>query len=539
MENDEIALDPAYVSWSPNSRKIAMIRNNRAMVWDVRSGELLFVYIQENQDEGRDVERERLTGISWMPSNQELFVESLYYDHTIVAVIEVETGGVLKSVDIGRNSGISWIFPDGTKMEEYSQGNFGCRFTSIVDTISWEWAGGYGACEFERLPDPNHNRSQYAVSEGGIIHILDGNTLETVYELDSPVDTTAQFVWSADDSKFVVLTRAELQIWDVALREMIAKNTFVSGMDWWRGDASINILGWNSDGRYFAIDNDGAVSLWDMRTKQTANVLYGEWFIGFPQWGAPNSSEIVTVEGDRYFAIPKIIIRDALTGDVFRSTEDGVAYLISPSAWSPDGGYMAGVRGRRDMGDAIDVVDIATMDIMITIESEREVESVIWHPFHNMLILTTYDEETEQYFIDINDVLTGEQLFSMPMDESTVSLSFAGNLLAMENDGAITVWSLARNGDEITLEQVYEFAYDGVSLREVRWHQYENKMAAVGTVNDDETYLYFWDLSGAEPMMMTAAVPAEIVEFAWRPDGTITFATVDDDNTINILEEIP
>jgi WD40 repeat protein len=255
----------------------------------------------------------------------------------------------------------------------------------------------------------------------------------------------------------------------------------------------------------------------------------------FPQW-VTNRLEIVAAEMPG-ITLPSItVFHDALTEDVIQTLEVQLEYM----ALNPDGRYFAGVEsGYNGQTFVVTIWDIEGNSRLLSVEQLHTVENIIWHPFHNMLIVTTHDGDREHYFIDFYDVLTGEQLFSMLVDESILSLNSIGNLLAMESDGAITVRSLARNGDEITLEQVYEFSYEGVDLREVRWHQREDKMAAIGTVDDGETYLYFWDLSGAEPMMMTAAVPAEIVEFAWRPDGTITFATVDDDGVIHIWEEMP
>jgi WD40 repeat protein len=262
-----------YIMWSPDSRKIASLNNDRVLMWDVRSGELLFVFMQEEDDyAGREGERVNIGGIWWMPDNEMLLIEhdDLYNNRTQVFFLGSQTDETVVGIDIGRYSRIRWISPDGTKMEIYSMGNQGYQHTNIVDVNSWEWTGGYSAGEFERLPDPNNDRSLYTVSEGGNIHLLDGNTLETVDKLDGQADSMAQFVWSPDDSKFAVLTRAELQVWDVNSREMIARNAYVS-RDYSDEVPVMGVIGWSTDGRYLA---GNGIRIWDMQTRQLANVLY-------------------------------------------------------------------------------------------------------------------------------------------------------------------------------------------------------------------------------------------------------------------------
>jgi WD40 repeat protein len=241
------------------------------------------------------------------------------------------------------------------------------------------------------------------------------------------------------------------------------------------------------------------------------------------------------------------VIRDALTGDIVYSLQERYDLVaLSPG----DGRYLAGARYSFDTGTAIvEIWDRALNALETRIEYAAPIETLLWHPNGEMLVTLVYDRIGDQYMLVIDDLATGELLFSMPIDEGSIALSHDGSLLSHEHDGAVTVYPLAEMlATGVAMDAAnagLEFAYPGVVFDRVRWHPSEQIFAVIGEVrmgdhenSPVEDYLYIWDISAETHTVTTARVLNTLVDFTWRPDGTLVYATRNDRGVIHLWEQI-
>jgi WD40 repeat protein len=544
LQDDERALDPDQVYWSSNSRKIAAISNDRVLAWDARTGGLLFAFLNDDSapDSGG---REGLDTIWWMPHSETFLVETdgSWPEPIFMYELNAGTGEMLNSGGTDGRIIAVRLTPDGSKLII----NFLRHDISgyhEVDTSTWAYGPlfhiGY---PFFSEPVWNSDGSLIAHSKDtGMVQILDGNSFEPINEFHSQIGIIQQFVWSPNGHELAILTAAELQVWNIFSGEMLAEFNKVGGNQSW--NAEMGVAGWSADGQYFATtvkDLGHAISIWDVSSRQNVSILYSP-IISFQQWSSSSRSEMITVEDALYYPT-QTIIRDASTGEIVYSLNENYN-LVSSSPG--DGRYLAGVKN-GDAAATIEIWDRALNALEGRVEYPARIETLLWHPSGDMLVAVTVNEvnDVRNYTLAINDVITGERLISKRINEGEIALSFDGDLLAHSGNGLVTVYPLAQMLDIGFELDGLQFAYPGVVFETVHWHPTEAIFAVVGEVrmgdyenSPREDYLYIWDISAATHTVQTARVLNSLVDFAWRPDGTLVYATRNDWGVIHLWEQV-
>lgn len=543
LRADEEGTD-RFARWSPNSRKIAATINDRVFVWDVRSGNLLFTWERESE-EYDDTGRNPVNDIWWSPDSAILYLQTVttQYVRTPTAVIALDpTTGVVVNNAVSSSLGLiaTGLSPDGLRTVASSGMYQGFTRVWVEDvnseaSVETDHLGRYPLFS----PDGTLFVGYVGYPYRETIQLYDNHSFEVVSNLDTGTPYVKQVAWSPDGQKLAVLSFSELQIWDVLSGTMSADDQALGDMRFL--DRSV----WSKDGRIFVASSSSGITVFeltalhlqDTQTQQQVSTIYtpNHWSDD-AQWFQGSGAYIVTVE-DGMERQMTTRLWNALTGEEVFSLQTTYDTL----AQSLDGRYLATVTNMQNGAAGISVWDMALNDLVVGFEHPLPVETVLWHPENSLLLLspTVNDGLAHRYLLDFYDATTGQSLHSMPIDGGALSLSADGTFLAQEHDGSVVVYSLVRMGDTVTTDVVQTFTFPGVTFRDVRWHRSESTFAAVGTVSaDNSSYLYIWDLTQAPYNVLTADLPSDLLDYAWRDDGQLVLASGQND-AIQLWEEIP
>jgi len=241
--------------------------------------------------------------------------------------------------------------------------------SGIVNDVAWH------------PTDPN----KLAIASGyRIVRIINITTPEGWIFPDSG-ELVDSISWSPDGTKLAGAVRRTppnfppnvVLIWDAATGENLS--TFTGHSD------LVSTLSWSPDGsRIISGSADTTAIIWDVATSTPLITLEPfEGLITAVTW-SPDSSQVATASVDGYPSQSEIQIWNSASGELLATYTGGHVVDI---AWSPVGNQLAIADG-----NTMQILDIATGQIVETVQQSGRVNSLAWSPDGNKLAYGGVDD---------------------------------------------------------------------------------------------------------------------------------------------------
>jgi WD40 repeat protein/class 3 adenylate cyclase len=299
--NADVPLGINYISWSPDSRRIATVDTpfGPVTIWDAQSGEALLTIQTGNAP---DV---YVQDVFWSPDGSQIVVTS--WDQ-LAKIFDTISGEKL----------LTFTGHVGEPPIRFAQ--------------STVLAGGGWSPDGSRI-----------VTMGSLVRIWDAHSGKELVNFEPTRDAFLMPRWSPDGTRIATCSMPEvLQIWDATTGKSI-----IGGFTWNTADVAIGdpmtfCMGseWSPDGQRILTDQyagGGTASIWDAKTGKkilTYNQISGP--ITMPTW-SPNGLRIATGTDSGI-----VKIWDSRSGATLFSLSMPVAAnsLLYNLAWSPDGTHL-------------------------------------------------------------------------------------------------------------------------------------------------------------------------------------------------------
>ncbi len=475
------------IIWSPDgNRLVTASTDNTAKIWDRKTGALL----ASLQGHARRVE-----DISFSPDGKKLATAST--DNT-AKIWDSQTGALLSTLKCHPNflQRVLWS-SDGRKLIAASDSIFdfgsirvwtitnGGIFTNTKDIIG---------SHFSLSPDS----TKLAVDsyEPNSVKIFD---LETGELLDTMIirgGSVADIAWSPDGTRLATMSSDNTtKIWDTKTGETLKEfkateyHPRLARILWSADSAKLTIWGAKSS----------LVSIRDSISNELITTVSQGWddYTGGPVWN-PDSTKLATI-GDNSDAS----IWDGKTGKkltVFERPQGSIRKI----AWSPDGNYLAGLRGSDGL-----IWNEKTGKILVTLKGQpRKAKGVLWS-LDGSRFAKLFNDKIEIWDGDKGSLLTIlEQQDNDRIDR--VSWSPDGRLATLSLDNTINIWD-GKTGELLNILEGHSEKMDSVS-----WSFDGSRLATLS-----RNQIKIWD--GDKGALLTTFEQQDsgrIDRVSWSPDNT-------------------
>jgi WD40 repeat protein/DNA-binding SARP family transcriptional activator len=532
-----------YASVSPDETRIATASDDyRARVWDLATGELLFVleghgdwvnrvYWSPDGDRllttGNDGTARVWDGFSgeeltllighggyyaeWSPDGTHIL--SYRETENTATVWDAATGARLLTLSghAGRVYAFNGWSPRGARIATTSQDGT----AKVWDAVTGEellTLSGHDGTVFRAEFSPDG--SSIATSGlDGTARVWDANSGEHLLTL--PGHTTApRAQWSPSGDRILSVSLGLARVWDAETGETLHLLTM-------RGDG---YAAWSPDGSLIATGGgDGEIKLWDSVTGTELLDFRGHSTeIGELGW-FPSGDRIWTVSGDGSAKIWKVSEALLSVGCQPSCPPSPWGGWYSNAAWSPSGEQVAGgyADGTVVVWDVLTGAELGRMQIRQEGDSELSaITSVEWSPTGELILGASTDGGTTVWDAD-----SGVERLRVSGHEGWVQGAIwspdGSRFVTYARDGAAKVWDAASGELLVTFIEHNPFS--------ASWSPDGRRIVTADLLGGSNSAKIWDPSSGAVlldlfPADFESAVPA----VAWSPDGTRIFTLSED-----------
>jgi WD40 repeat protein len=290
---------------------------------------------------------------------------------------------------------------------------------------------------------------------------------------------------------------------DLLLGQIVYKN-FPTGKQLNGHTADVNSVAWSSNGQLASGSSDGTVIIWDIKTRQPAQILKGSTaFLAVNSVAWSSDGQLASGSSDG-----TVIIWDIKTGQPGRTLK-GHTDAVTSVAWSSDGQLASG----SNDGSVI-IWDLKTGQSAQSLKGHTDaVTSLAWSA-DGQLASGSNDGS-----VIIWDLKSGQPVQTLKSDSfpvTSVAWSADGQLVSGSTLGLIVIWDLKKGLPSQTLSGIAN------SITSVAW-------SAGGQLASGSLYgaVTIWNLKTSQPAQNLNGYSDNIYSVSWSADGQLASGSND------------
>jgi WD40 repeat protein len=244
-----------------------------------------------------------------------------------------------------------------------------------------------------------------------IIRVWDSSTGNLLWEVPQNA-FVLDLSWSPDSTRLVTVTAGGFaRVWNIS-QASSPMGTLLA--DFQPDFVVFETIDWSPDGQYLAIGglfNQPRLQLWNAITYQFVTELPLGVNISNIEWNPDIQRNLFAAYFNQDYGV-LLVSGDPNQTPIIACQDCTLGEWTPDVQWNNSGTRLAIVTSREDSNSLIQIVDIETNQLTLTIQSSAYINAIAWNADGTLIASTTYDGTS--FMIEIWDAATGELLATGP-----------------------------------------------------------------------------------------------------------------------------